>query len=207
MTNKHHSIALESLAALSVAKCLNRISRVSAGTWQVGEPRVSYGSIKDALALHNFKNSAAAVYIALEGAAPLTSAMLFDPAETECVSKCFTGHSFPHGKAITPAEEIMLTELGNIVLNALMNTMLNALKQSYFPAIPRFVEGGQERLEDEFKRIPNLKQDFRIITVPIGMRCDKASARSEALVLLPEELALELENMRPPAGSHEGAGA
>lgn len=202
--DKHPSIALGSLASLSVAKCLQRISRVCAGTWQIEGAKVYYGPIRDALASHDFKNPAAAVYISLEGAAPLTSAMIFDPADMEYVSKCFTGHSFPRSGPVTPAEEIMLTELGNIVLNALTNTLLNALKKSYIPALPRFIEGGIDRLEKEFIDIPGLKQNFRIITVSIKMRCDDTFARSEVFALVPEELALEIENMRPPAGSHDG---
>ena len=197
------SIALESLASLSVAKCLQRISRVSAGTWQVESARVSYGSVRDALKRHDFKNPATAVYIALEGASPFATAMLFDPADIACVSQCFTGHSFPHGAATAPAEEIMLTELGNIVLNALLNTLLNAVKKSHFPAMPRYDEGGLDTIAAEFTRIPQLNQDFRIITVTIDMRCDKTSARSEVFALVPEELAMELENLRPPAGHHD----
>ncbi|MCM2266964.1 MAG: hypothetical protein NDI60_04220 [Elusimicrobiales bacterium] len=198
------SLALESLTALSVAKCLLRISRVSAGTWHVLGTKVAYGSLRDALKLHDFTRPASAVYFTLPGAAPLTGIMLFDRADMACVSECFTGHAFPRSAATTPAEEIMLTELGNIVLNAVMSTLLNALKKSFMPAVPRFTEGGIEALIAEFKRIPKLQQDFRNIAVTVEMRTDKAAAKSELLVLLPEELALELENLRPPAGSHDG---
>lgn len=201
---QHPSIVLESLASLSVAKCLQRISRVSAGTWQVEGTTVSYGSIKDALAVHDFTNPASAVYIALEGPVPITSAMIFDPANIGYVSKCFTGHSFPRGKSTTPAEEVMLTELANIILNALANTILNALKKTLVPALPRFVEGDIDRLVEEFTAIPRLKQDFRIVTVLIGMCREGSSARTEVFALIPEELAMELENTRPPAGSHNG---
>lgn len=197
---KHPDIALESLAALSVAKCLQRISRVSAGVWQVRGAKVSYGSVHDALKQHDFKNPAAAVYITLPGAAALTGVMMFDPADLECVSKCFTGSSFPHGARVSPAEEIMLTELGNIVLNALMNTFLNGLKKSFFPATPVFIEGAIDPLAEELGRIPELGHDFRIITVTVDMSCDKRAARSEVLVLVPEELALELDNLRPSEG-------
>lgn len=199
-----NNIALESLAALSVAKCLQRVSRVSAGTWHVHGAKVSYGSVRTALGQHDFKNPAAAVYFTLKGAAPLTAAMVFDPADIDCISRCFTGLGMSRGKLTTPAEEIMLTELGNIVLNALMNTLLNALKKSYMPAVPCFVEGGLEALSAEFERIPRLKQDFRIVTVKLEMRWDKLSAHSEVFALIPEELAMELENLRPSAGSPDG---
>lgn len=198
------SIVLESLTALSIAKCVLRLSRVSAGTWQVLGAKVAYGSIKDALRQHDFKNPASVVYFTIPGAAPLTLAMLFDRADMECVSKCFTGYSFPRSAATRPAEETMLIELGNIVLNALLSTLLNALRKSYMPVVPKFLEGDTEMIAAEFRRIPKLKQDFRTITVTLEMRSDKTAARSEIFVFLPEELALELENLRPEAGSHDG---
>ncbi len=72
------------------------------------------------------------------------------------------------------------------------------------PAVPCFVEGGLEALSAEFERIPRLKQDFRIVTVKLEMRWDKLSAHSEVFALIPEELAMELENLRPSAGSPDG---
>lgn len=197
------SIVLESLIGLSVAKCLMRLSRVSAGTWQVLSSKVAYGTLRDALAQHDFKRPASAVYFTLSGAAPFSGVMLFDRADIQCISKCFTGHSFPHTAATTPAEEIMLTELGNILLNALTSKLLNALKKGFMPVVPSFLEGGLDKLASELGRIPRLKQEFRTITVALEMRTDKASARSEVLILLPEELALELENLRPSAGEPE----
>lgn len=203
--DQHPSIALESLTALSVAKCLQRISRVSAGTWQVQGVKVSYGSVRDALAAHDFRNPAAAVYISLEGIRPVTSAMILDTAAIEYVSKCFTGHSFPRSGPITPAEEVMLTELANIVLNAVTNALMNALKKSFIPALPRFAQGGLDVIEREFLAIPALKQNFRIVTVAIEMCSGPSAARGEVFSLVPEELAMELDNLRPPAGSHDGA--
>ncbi|MBI5743394.1 MAG: hypothetical protein HY952_02480 [Elusimicrobia bacterium] len=197
------SVVLESLTGLSIAKCLMRLSRVSAGTWQVLGAKVSYGTLRDALSQHNFTRPASTVYFTLSGAAPFSGVMLFDRADLECISKCFLGHSFPHTAATTPAEEVMLTELGNIILNALTSTLLNALKKSFMPVVPRFIEGNLDALSSELGKIPRLKQEFRTITVTLEMRTDKAAARSEVLVLLPEELALELENLRPPAGQPE----
>lgn len=198
-----HSIVLESLMGLSVAKCLMRLSRVSAGTWQVLDARISYGTLRDALAQHNFKRPASAVHFTLSGAAPFSGVILFDRADIECISRCFTGHSFPRTAVTTPAEEIMLTELGNILLNAITGTLLNALKKGFIPVAPSFLEGDLGKLTLELSKIPRLKQEFRTITVTLEMRTEKTSARSEVLILLPEELALELENLRPPAGEPE----
>lgn len=195
-----HDVTIESLTALGLAKCLLRISRVSAGTWQVAGSKVSSGTLLDALKHHDFKNPAAAVYFNLKGMSPLTAIMLFDSADLECVSKCFTGHSFRRSGAITPAEEVMLTELGNILLNALVGALLNALKKSFMPTMPIFTEGDFQRVADAISKKVNPNQTFRIAASTLELKCDPSVAKAEVLVLLPEELALELELMRPTTG-------
>jgi len=194
------NVTLESLVALSLAKCLQRISRVSAGTWQVLGASVSSGSLEDALKQHDFKNSAAAVYFNLKGMSPLTAIMLFDPADMECISKCFTGHSFPHGVTTTMAEEVMLTELGNIVMNSLINGLLNALRRQSIPTIPMFAEGNLQALTAEIGKTVNVKQGFRIITARLTLQSDVKTASAEAIALVPEELAMDLELLQPSAG-------
>ena len=196
----NHDVTIESLTALSLAKCLLRLSRVSAGTWQVAGAKVYTGTLQDALDNHEFRNQAAAVYFNLKGMSPVAAIMLFDAADLECVSKCFTGHSFPHSGAITPADEIMLTELGNIVLNALMNALLNALRKSFMPALPLFAQGGRDSIAGEISKKVKPNQSFRIVASTLGLKSGTALAQAQVLVLLPEELALELELMQPTAG-------
>ncbi|OGS09008.1 MAG: hypothetical protein A2270_04250 [Elusimicrobia bacterium RIFOXYA12_FULL_51_18] len=197
--NPNSNETLENLAVSSLAQCLLRISRVSPGTWRVLGVKVSAGTVTDAVKQHDFKNSAAAVYFNLPDASPLAAIMLFDPKDMVCISKCFTGHSFPRGPAITPADEVMLTELGNIVLNALMNGFLNALKKCVLPAVPQMVEGDMRRLTGELGKIVNPNQGFRIITAALALQCDDSVAMSEVMALLPEKIALELELLQPPA--------
>jgi hypothetical protein len=199
--DQKQDVTLESLASLSLAKCLLRMSRVTAGTWQVTGTHISSGTLLDALKRHDFTNRAAAVYFNLRGISPMTAVMAFDANDLECVSKCFTGHSFPRGGAITPAEEIMLTELGNIVLNALMNAVTNALKKSSMPAMPLFAEGDIAAIAAAISTQVNPNQLFRIIATTIVLKSDTATAKAEVLLLLPEELAMELELLRPSLGA------
>jgi hypothetical protein len=194
MTSKP-DVTLKSLAAVDLAKCLLRISRVSAGTWQVLDAEVSSGTLEDALKHHDFKDSAAAVYLNLKDTAPLTLVMMFDPANTECISKCFTGLSFPHGKSTTAAEEIMLTELGNIILNAMINALMNALKRSTMPAVPQYIEGDLPRIAGELGKVVDLKESFRTLTITIGIKSEECLSTSKVFALFPEALAMELEQL------------
>lgn len=197
--NANPDATLESLVTQSLAKCLQRLSRVSAGTWQVTEVKVTSGALEDALRQHDFKTPGIAVYFNLKGMSPLTAVMLFDPADMECISRCFTGHSFPRGAVTTMAEEVMLTELGNIVMNSLINGLLNALRRQSIPTIPGFAEGSLQDLTAELGKTVNVKQGFRIITARLALQRDAATAKVEAIALVPEELAMELELLQPPA--------
>jgi len=191
---------LKNLAALSVAYCLQRLSRASAGTWQVLDVKVAYGTFEDALRPHDFKHDAAAVYMGLRGISPLTAMMLFDPDDIACVSKCYTGQSFHREGKLTPADEMLLVELGNVVINSLISALLNALKKSFMPTVPKFVEGGKAKLAGDLLNAVGINTSFRIITVTLGMSATECSAKSEMVALIPEEMALELENIHTPPG-------
>jgi chemotaxis protein CheY-P-specific phosphatase CheC len=97
------------------------------------------------------------------------------------------------------AEEVMLTELGNIVMNSLINGLLNALRRQSIPTIPGFAEGDLQALTADLGRTINVKQAFHIITASLSLQWDAATAKVEAIALVPEELAMELELLQPPA--------
>lgn len=201
-----HNAALEGLAALSVAHCLQRLSRVSAGSWQVLDAKVSYGTFEDVLKLHDFSEPAAAVSIGLRDRTPLMGMMVFRPSQLDCVSKCYTGQSFHREARLTPADEIMLVELANLVLNALIGAVLNALKKSSLPGTPDFIQGGPKELASGMLAAAGIKISFRVITVTIGINSGESSARSEVFALIPEEMALELENLNPSAWDSRNPG-
>lgn len=187
--NDNTIAVLERLASLSLEKCLHRLSRVSAGTWQILEIKVSSGTVADAVKQHDFKNPAAAVYFSLGTGPALTMMMLFDPTDIECISKGFTGHSFPRSGHTTPAEEITLMELGNIVMNALANSVLNAVNKTSFPALPEYAEGDSAVLMKSLGTITDPGREFRIVKATLAIRCDNNAANSEVFALIPTELA------------------
>ena len=196
--NDNTIAVLERLTAASLEKCLLRLSRVSAGTWQILGINISTGTAAGAIKQHDFTNQAAAVYFNLGSGPALTMIMLFDPTEIEGISKGFTGHSFPRGERTTPAEEITLMELGNIVMNALANSVLNALNKTSFPALPEYIEGDSDALIKELGAITDLNREYRVIKATLAIRCDNNVANSEVFALIPLELASILERATPP---------
>lgn len=188
---------IEQLSAESLEKCLLRLSKAAAADWRLLDVKVSPGTIADAVKNYDLKNPAAAVYFSLGSVDGLTALMLFRPEDIDCVSRCFTRKSFPRGPRTTPAEEMMLQEVGNIVLNALLNSVLNAVKKSAMPVVPQFIEGDAARVAAGLGSAADLKRVFRVINAGLAIRSEKCEARSEVFVMLPEELAAELERGLP----------
>jgi len=185
------TVSLEKLAASSLEQCLLRLSRVSAGTWKVLDIKVYPGNLEDAVKQRVSSTPAAAVYFNLNAGSAITTLMVFNPADVQCISKCFTGLSFPRGAHTTPAEEVMLLELGNIVLNALANSVLNAMKKSAMPAVPQYAEGDAARLLAGLGTMADLTKYFLVIKASLAIKCDLGETISEVFVLLPPELAAE----------------
>jgi hypothetical protein len=192
--NPKASAILERVAVSGLEGCLDKLSKVSAGTWKIAGTGVSVGTLADAVKRHDFKTqSAAAVYFNVPGGFPFTAIMFFEPDDIGSISKCFMGYSFSRARRPTQPEEVMLLELGNIILNSLVNSVLNALKRSCLPMLPRYAEGDPRSIEAAIGSVVDPKQNFRILTVTLAIGCGKCVGKSEVLAMIPDGLAAELE--------------
>ena len=195
--NAKENTLLERLAALSLERCLVRLSKVSAGTWQLVDTIESKGTPGNAVGQYDFRNKpAAAVYFDIKGDFPMTSLMIFDPEDIECISRCFLGYSFPKQGGISQSDEVMLLELGNIVLNSLSNSVFNALGESFMPSVPQFVAGNAVRIAEGVRAVAGAGTVFRIVASTLAIRVENRLSTSIVLGLIPEELALTLERIR-----------
>jgi len=192
--NAKEKTVLESLAALSLERCLIKLSRVSAGTWQLVDTTGLSGTPGVAVGQYDFANRpAAAVYFDIKGDFPMTSLMIFDPGDIDCISKCFLGYFFPKQGGISQSDEVMLLELGNIVLNSLSNSVFNALGESFIPSVPQFVSGDAVRIAESVRAVAGAGQTFRIVASTLAIQCDNRISCSKVIALVPEEVALALE--------------
>jgi hypothetical protein len=181
---------LDLLVQQSLDKCLSRISRISTGHWRTAMVNSSIGKPSSVFARYA-ADVTEAVFLKLNGL-PLSSIMIVTPGDIQCVSRGFTGHSFPKAEKTSIADEIMLTELGNILLNALLNAVINALAQSGLPELPRFIEGDAQKLTSEFGAALNLEEDCRIISAAITLECE-GLATWTLHAFVPNELARKIE--------------
>lgn len=179
---------LHALTLAGMDKCLQRLGRSSAGNWRLAGVEVTKGTLAHALAPYDGVQTAA-VYMAMNEL-PLTGVMAANPADIEDISKAFTGHSFPRGSHITAAEEVMLTELGNILINVLVNIIINALKRSMLPALPLFVTGDAAALAGA---IGAPAAPCRLIEARVELTCGGPASELHLFALLPEPIAATLD--------------
>jgi hypothetical protein len=187
---------LERLAALSLERCLVKLSKVSAGTWQLAGTAGSRGTLADAVGQYNFNGrTSAAVYIDVKDGISLSSLLLFDPEDMDCISKCFLGYSFPRIGSVSHSEEVMLLELGNVLLNSLCNSILNALRTSGIPSVPRYIQGDRRAILATLGAVMDPAQKFRTIAVTLAMQSGTSVSKCKVFALLPEDVAAGLEGM------------
>jgi hypothetical protein len=182
--------SLDQLTLQSLQRCLTRVSGISSGTWRAACAAPYPGGPADAL--KQYEAAATAVYLRLEGL-PLFALMLINPDELECVSLAFTGHSFPRGQGVNSADQVMLSELGNILLNAMLNPLINAVKKSAMPSLPRFFEGPAAELAAELAALPGPGVPLRVVPAGIALECRGAFASVRLFAFLPEDYALQIE--------------
>ena len=177
---------LERAAAASFEKCVSKLSRISAGEWSVAGVRVSCRSMEEAIKDHASRpgGTGAAVYFEVGGEYPFTSMVIFRPEDIETISRGFLGFSFSKLPNLNQAQELLLSELGNIILNALIGFFSNALKRSFLPSAPKCVQGETPFLLEALW--VSLGQSVRhsLVTVMLDLKCDDKVTSSEVIAVI-----------------------
>ncbi|HBA59731.1 MAG TPA: hypothetical protein DCZ92_02690 [Elusimicrobia bacterium] len=180
---------LERITAASMEKCAAKLSRISAGKWSVagvGVSRCTMGGALESQAAH--MGNGAAVYFEVRGEYPFTSMVMFRPQDIEIISRGFLGASFSKLPVLNQAQELLLSELGNIILNAFLSALSNALGRSFLPAAPKCVQGEPQYLLEALWTSLDPAQLHSVATVTLDLICDNAATRSEVIAVIPENL-------------------
>jgi len=181
---------LESIALLSLEKCAVKLSRISAGKWTVADVRVSSSGLEESIKEHSSgsRGTGAAVYFEIRGEYPFTAMIVFRPEDIDTISRGFLGFSFSKLPNLSQAQELLLSELGNIILNSIVSSLSNTLKHGFLPSAPKCVQGETRFLLEALWTSVDKKLRHRLVTVYMDLEYDKTVTRSEVLVLIPESI-------------------
>jgi len=181
---------LERIAVASLEKCVAKLSRISAGKWSVVAAHVSCRSMQEAIEEHSSGpgGTGAAVYFEVRGEYPFTTMVVFRPDDIETISRGFLGFSFSKLPNLNQAQELLLSELGNIILNALISALSNTLKRSFLPSAPKCVQGETPFLLEALWVSLGRSGRYSLVTVTLDLQCDNRVTRSEVIAIIPENM-------------------
>jgi hypothetical protein len=181
---------LERIAAESLEKCVLKLARMSAGEWSVADTRVSWRSMEEAILDHSSgpRGTGAAAYFEIKGEYPFTSMVVFRPEDIEVISRGFLGFSFSKLPSLNQAQELLLSELGNVILNSLLGTLSNTLKRGFLPSAPKCVQGETRYLLEALWTATERTARHSLVTVILDLKCDGTVTRIEVIALIPDNM-------------------
>jgi chemotaxis protein CheY-P-specific phosphatase CheC len=118
--------------------------------------------------------------------------VIFRPEDIETISRGFLGFSFSKLPGFTQAQELLLSELGNIILNAVISALSNALQRSFLPSAPKCVSGETQYLLEALWSALGEERPNSVVTIMLDLQCDDAITRCEVVAVIPESLELAL---------------
>lgn len=194
--------ALERIVVASLEKCVAKLSRVSAGKWSVAAGRVYCQSMEEAVRERSAGagGTGAAAYFEVRGEYPFTSMVIFRPADIETISRGFLGFSFSKLPNLNQAQELLLSELGNILLNALISSLSNTLRRSFLPSAPQCLQGDTSFLLEALWASLGRSGTYSLVTVLLDLQCDDKVTRIEVIAVIPENMETALGAVLGSAG-------
>jgi len=186
--NEINQDKLERLTAAGLEKCLNKMTQVSPGTWQLEGVRAFNGEVRDAVRRRERDDKpVAAIRIKIKGETPFVTAIIFRPEDIKHISRCFAEDLF-YGPVSEEQPDVTVIEIGNILLNALANSLLRAFGISAVPSVPAQFEGDYGAIEKWLGAGPGV---FTIISARFTMQREDRTSAAEILAFLPPLFAAE----------------
>lgn len=190
--NELNDDELARLARTGLEKCMQRMTEVSPGVWQLAAVRVFCGEVRGAIRGGEREGKpASAIRIRIKGAIPFITAIIFSPEDIRHISRCFAEEIY-FGPVSEAQPDVTVIEIGNILLNMLVNSLLRGLKKSAVPSVPAHFQGDCGSVEKWLGAGPG---PFTIISAKFTMQREGSTACAEIFAFLPQQL-IEQE---PPA--------
>jgi chemotaxis protein CheY-P-specific phosphatase CheC len=181
--------AWKALAEEAVARSIAKLARISAGQWALRDIEVSVSS--DALAPAG-DHEGAGVIFTVSGRGSLRALLMFRPGDVEVISRCFLGYSFVKMSSMNKAEELLISEVGNILFNSFLSVISSKTGEMLLPSVPRCIQGGLDFITGTFgESLPSGPADTAV-RVRLTLSCRDGEAECSVLLVMGEELRAKL---------------
>ncbi|KAF0126704.1 MAG: response regulator receiver [Elusimicrobia bacterium] len=177
--------AWRGLAEEAVARSIAKLARISSGKWTLKdiEVAVSAGALRP-----DGDQDGAGVIFTVSGPGSLRSLITFRPGDVEVISRCFLGYSFVKMSAMNKAEELLISEVGNILFNSFLSVISARTGEMLLPSVPRCIQGGLDFITGTFgESLPSAPADTAV-RVTLTLSCRDGEAECSVLLVMGEEL-------------------
>ncbi|MDT8287444.1 MAG: hypothetical protein RQ748_10065 [Elusimicrobiales bacterium] len=177
------------LAEEAVARSIAKLARISSGNWSLKEIEVAVSA--EALKSSGDQDGAGVVFT-VSGPGSLRSLITFRPGDVEVISRCFLGYSFVKMSSMNKAEELLISEVGNILFNSFLSVISSRTGEMLLPSVPRCIQGGLDFITGTFgDSMPSAPADTAV-RVRLTLSCRDGEAECSVLLVMGEELRAKL---------------
>ncbi|MDQ7772696.1 MAG: hypothetical protein RDU13_04125 [Elusimicrobiales bacterium] len=177
--------AWKTMAEEAVARSIDKLARISSGRWALKdiEVAVSAGALDP-----SGDQDGAGVIFTVSGPGSLRSLITFRPGDVEVISRCFLGYSFVKMSSMNKAEELLISEVGNILFNSFLSVISARTGEMLLPSVPRCIQGGLDFITGTFaESMPSSPSDTAV-RVRLTLYCRDGEAECSVLLVMGEEL-------------------
>ncbi|HBE88119.1 MAG TPA: hypothetical protein DDW67_03140 [Elusimicrobia bacterium] len=177
------------LAEEAVARSISKLARISSGNWALKEIEVAVSA--EALKPAGDQAGAGVVFT-VSGPGSLRSLITFRPGDVEVISRCFLGYSFVKMSSMNKAEELLISEVGNIMFNSFLSVIAARTGEMLLPSVPRCIQGGLDFITGTFGESIPSSPDDTAVRVRLTLSCRDGEAECLVLLVMGEELRAKL---------------
>lgn len=179
----------ETIADEAVTRSIAKLARISSGNWSLKdiEVAVSAGELGP-----SGDQDGAGVVFTVSGPGSLRSLITFRPGDVDVISRCFLGYSFVKMSSMNKAEELLISEVGNILFNSFLSVISARSGEMLLPSVPRCIQGGLDFITGTFgESMPSAPADTAV-RVRLTLSCRDGEAECSVLLVMGEELRSKL---------------
>lgn len=175
----------QSLSEEAVARSISKLARISSGSWALKgiEVAVNAESLPEA-----GEEEGAGVIFTVSGPGALRSLVTFRPGDVDVISRCFLGYSFVKMSSMNKAEELLISEVGNVMFNSFLSVISDRTGKLLLPSVPRCIQGGLDFITGTFGESLGASAGDTAVRVRLLLSCRDGEAECTVLLVMGEEL-------------------
>lgn len=155
---------LKKIIETGLNKSVERINKISSYKWEI--EKISFE-------IDNIDKETICVYLVAPSFNKVSFLFFVEKKDCDNIFRSFSGYSFGHTNRITKAEELLISELGNIILNSVLSEIANRIKMTIMPQSPKTINGYKKFLLENISSMIETNINKTIISAVIYIKASQ----------------------------------